>query len=205
MKTCIFFLFIISTFSSCSDDSHDYANSKNYIMIYVYDVNQAKIAPRIGNGDYSLTIKGSEATTNDLNNQKYESFAKRFNDVSFNKPIIFVLSQPVLADTITKIDFICTQAFDADHLPNSNINDLINVNSYSLKEYIESGYKLNEEYKIVSEPLLSFNEREHVLITSNISFSFIKKPVDLSSCEIVCIGYRNDDAVFEVSQIYSFK
>lgn len=204
MKTFFLFFFVIAIFGSCSDNSSDYANSPNYIMNYVYDVNQAEIILDIDNHAYSLVIKGSEATTNDPDNQKYESFAKLFNDVSFNKPIIFMYSQPVLADTITKIDFICKQAFDTNHPQNSNINDLIKVSSSSVKEYIESGYKLAATSKAVDESLLSFNERKHVLIGSDITFSFYQTPTGLTTCEITCIGYKNNDVKFEISQTYSF-
>ncbi len=204
MKTFILFFFIITIFSSCSENSSDYVDSSNYIGTYVYNINQAEITSYTSDQDYSLQILGSQARWDDLNKQKYESFAKQFNDVSFNKTIIDMFSQPVLADTITKIDFICKQAFDSNHPQNSNINDLIKVSSSSLKEYIESGYKLTETYKIVNEPLTIFNERKHILITSNITFSFIQTPVNLSSCDITCIGYKNDDVIFQVSQTYSF-
>lgn len=204
MKTFILFFLVIATLSSCSDSSSDYPKSKNYIFRYIYDVNQAEIASHIDNQSYSLVIKGSEAKADDLNNQKYESFAKQFNDMSFNKSIIFMHSQPVLADTITKIDFMCKQSFDANHPQNSNINDLIKITCSSLKEYIESGYQLAEIYKNTNESLASFNKRKHILITSNITFSFIRNPVNLTSCEITCTGYKNNDEIFEVSQTYFF-
>ena len=203
MKTSALFCFIL-LLTSCSNSS-EYGDSSNYLSTYVYDVNQAKIIPN--NSDevyYSLYMNGSQAKWGDLNKQKYNSFAKLFNDESFNKSFIYMFTQPVLADTITKIDFICKQAFDVNHSQNSNINDLINISSCSVKEYLESGYTLNETFKVTREPLTSFNRRKHILMTSGFTFSFTQSPENLNSCDIICKVYRNNDLIFEVSHIYQF-
>lgn len=208
MKKIILFFLIFLSISSCdANKQDDYGTSEHYIFQYVYDVASAEIIS-YPEGVYRLCMDGTTVTANgpasDPAKQKYNSLAKQFNDVSFNKSILWIFSEPVLADTLTQVNFTCRQAFDQNHPANSHIDDLIKVSYTSVREYVESGYKLPDSYKVTTEMLPSFNEKNHILIDAGLSFYFVKKPVAITSCSITCEGYSGSKKIFEVSNIYRF-
>ncbi len=168
---------------------------RSYVMYY-YDVEKIKL---VGWADQKamrilftnpLPVGNYQSTGNEK--KAYDALCVKHNDMTYNRDFIIWDNGPhetkCLAVDFVSIDFVSDADFDDEHLAGSSLSDIIRFDTYSLKPYIESGYKpiadVNYDYFSIVEGLLSELAPNNLLTLlghpyyngAEIELSFIREP-----------------------------
>lgn len=206
MKKQLFCATVLFFFLLSCDNEPDYSYSPNYIKTYLYNISGVKIhRDSKVNNKIDLEFVGEEAGYYDPDRGKYQMFSQLFCDDYYNKPFVLMFGEPVVADTITHIEVICEQSYDAAHPAGDVINDVVEITVASVKEYIISGYQ-RSPYLTYKETLDAFNSRkDKVLITSNMSMIFTSMPSIKGEYNISITGYNDFKELFKKQFQYLYE
>lgn len=135
---------------------------------------------------------------------RYDSLCKAHKDTEYSKKEKHSSGQQFPDATYRRmtLDVTSDTPYDAAHPAGTSLADIIDIEAYSAKEMIDSGYDRsvgvkNERYIInfgykLDMPLTQFNQEYRKLIAFNIKLKFPAAP-DVTSTHHFTVTYRDED------------
>ncbi|GHU86400.1 hypothetical protein FACS1894153_3400 [Bacteroidia bacterium] len=147
-KYILYIILILISFVSC--DRVEYFFSRSY----VYSYNDFKDVILVNNKENTIAIvytnieEQCSMFSKKEKKMLYDSLCIKNNDMSYNKTVLspykthqWVSQYYAIIPNIINIDIKSEQDFDDTHIAGESLNDIIEILSYSPREYIDKNYQ----------------------------------------------------------------
>jgi hypothetical protein len=137
----------------------------------------------------------TEVHNNPANEDKFQELAEKYGDTNFDGCYVNTYQHTVIADVIQKIDVIAVEDYDSKHKAGDSLADIIKVNCFSVRQYLENDYVFPDNEKYYCENLLldEFNQVENYLISIDRFFLSLNMAPDVSGQYTFRVRYQETD------------
>ncbi len=163
-RLALLFLALITFAVGCTTSEPDGKGEyyKNYIQDYFIADNLTKIG-LYDMSERSFSIEFSGEDINYRDTVRFQPFAEKYNDLSYNKRIATPNAHQVLANELRTISVVSDADYDDLHPAGTPLNDIVHFAGNSFYNYIQSGYN-DYAWNTFDKPLNELAENDLKLI-----------------------------------------